>query len=349
MRIALDLTPTISAATGVARYARHLHAALLVREVDIAGVAIGRGRHEPPPGTRRVPLPLRVMHASWRTGVPRLEWLTGPVDLVHALDGVLPASRRPIVATVHDTLALDRPDLHHPRLVAQQRAQLRSLRRAAVVITNSRTTAEALERHGIRHGPVVVTLLGRTRFPAPAPISLRVPDPFVLVVGELAARKDHATFLAALARPVLKDVGAAIVGPGDPEPIRRRAAELGVLGRVELTGAVDDATLAALYARASVLCFPSLAEGFGLPVLEAMDAGLPVVASDLAVVREVSDGAARLVPPGDPATLAEALAAVIGDAPLRVGMIERGRARAGEFEWHRTAAGTIEAYMRALE
>ena len=118
--------------------------------------------------------------------------------------------------------------------------------------------------------------------------------------------------------------------------------------RVFTVGPVDDATLSGLYAAATALCFPSLAEGFGLPVLEAMAAGLPVVASDIEVVREVAGDAARLVPPGDVGAWRHALEDVATDPATLQRMAAAGRARAGRFSWDRTAELTVAAYRRVL-
>jgi glycosyltransferase involved in cell wall biosynthesis len=141
-----------------------------------------------------------------------------------------------------------------------------------------------------------------------------------------------------------------MVGPssGDEARIRDTIAVHGLGARVVRLGAVSDNALAGLYSGALALCFPSVAEGFGLPVLEALAAGVPVVASDIPVVREVARNAALLIPVGDEDALAEGLRAVSSDSELRERMATAGRERAASFHWDRTAEITLTAYETAL-
>ena len=117
---------------------------------------------------------------------------------------------------------------------------------------------------------------------------------------------------------------------------------------VRFAGHVTDAQLAELYRGAAVVCVPSRAEGFGLPLLEAMAAGAPVVASDLPALREVGGDAVRFVPPGDAGALATEVQAVLADDRLRAVMVAAGRARAATYRWSNVALATIAAYERAL-
>ena len=117
-------------------------------------------------------------------------------------------------------------------------------------------------------------------------------------------------------------------------------------GRVIVTGRVDDADLAALYAGASLVVMPSRAEGFGLPVLEAMNLGVPVITSEDPAMREVGGGATQTFPVGDPNALGSAIVGVLGDAPLRAQMIERGRRRALDFDWLDSASRMWSLYAR---
>ncbi|MCU1450776.1 MAG: glycosyl transferase group 1 [Acidimicrobiales bacterium] len=350
LRVALDVTATITGSTGVARYARQLTAALGEQGVETVPYAIGRPQHPVPPGVRHVAIPLRVVQRMWTwTGRPRAETFTPGVDLVHALDLAPPPSRLPIVATVHDLTAVDHPELHPARRVAQQRAQLRALTRANVVISNSHATAASLVAHGIDGDRVVVTHFGRT----PLPIytgSPRGGNPYLLVVGEVTRRKGHDVLLRAFAAAALDGVDLVVAGPAgfDADFRDPLVASLGLAPRVSFLGYVDDAVLGELYAGALALCFPSRAEGFGLPILEALAAGLPVVASDLDAFHELAGDDALYVPPDDEEALARALRAVVEDDGLRARLSAAGPVRAAPFTWERTAVQTVDAYRMAL-
>jgi glycosyltransferase involved in cell wall biosynthesis len=252
------------------------------------------------------------------------------------------------VATVHDLAAIEEPDLHPPRSVAQQRARLAMLAKAEVVVSNSYATASALVRYGIEGHRIVVSQLGLS--PLPSPADHGVSGPFVLAVGELSGRKGHATLLEAFASARLGPVRLVLAGPdaGQGRRLAELAARLAITDRCVLLGRVSDAVLAGLYRDAAALCFPSLAEGFGLPVLEAMAAGLPVVASDLEVIREVAGDAALLVPTGDAARICSALERVVDDEDLRRRLVEKGQTQSHRFTWESTANATVSAYHRAL-
>ncbi len=349
MRVAVDVTPLIAGSTGVARYTERLCTALEATGIELAPFAVGRASRPAPPGVRHVRIPLRVVQRAWSMAKrPAAEVLVGDVDVVHSLDLHPPPSQRPLVATVHDLAAIEEPDLHPPRSVAQQRARLAMLARAEVVVSNSYATASALARHGIEEHRIIVGQLGLSALPPPADHG--VSGPFVLSVGELSARKGHATLLEALASARLGPVRLVLAGPdtGQGRRLAELAARLGIADRCIPLGRVSDAVLAGLYRDATALCFPSLAEGFGLPVLEAMAAGLPVVASDLEVIREVAGESAILVPPGDVPALRGAVERIVGDEQLRHRLADTGRLRARQFTWEATASATLSAYHRAL-
>ena len=350
MRVIIDSSAQLAGTTGVARYAHELTRALPSAGADVVRVAIGRAIAPVPPGVRHVPVPLRVARAWWSVvSWPPIERLAGRADLVHVLDMAPPPTRLPLVMTIHDLVALERPDLHHPRTVAQQYDQLAAAHRAAGVIADSQATADALIARGIPARRITVAPLGLTEHRATGP-----PEPdgaTVLAVGGLERRKGFDVLLRALARPELVDARAVVVGPdhGQAAELRALAAELRIPDRVHFPGRVDDAALWRLYRDATVLCAPSHAEGFGLPILEAMGAGLPVVATDLPVFRELTDGAAVLVPVDDPAALATAIERLLVDPVARADAARAGHERAAGFTWAATAAATVAAYERVLD
>jgi glycosyltransferase involved in cell wall biosynthesis len=267
------------------------------------------------------------------------------------------------VTTVHDLIPL-----RLPRLVpARHRWAVRlllgaALRRAARVIAVSAVTREEIvARYRLPPGRVVVVPeAAAAHFTPPSAAAVAVARsryglgrPYLLSVGLLEPKKNVAALLEAVAR--LRRAGGwdpttelVLVGaPGwGPDPGRRSRA-LGLDGLVRFVGPVPDADLPALYGGALGFAFPSLWEGFGLPVLEAMACGTPVVASNRGALPEVTAGAALLAEPTPPA-LAEALAQLIADGALRERLRAAGLARAAQFSWERTARETLAVYRAAV-
>ncbi len=352
LRVALDVTPELIASTGVARYSRELRRALERREdCEVSAFGIGRRSQSVPEGVRHLGIPLRVIQAGWAVfGWPRAEQISGTADLVHSLDLIPPPTRLPLVVTVHDLATAELPSLHRERARRMQGRQLAALERAAAVLTVSQAVANSLIDGGLEPVRIHVTPNGLTTLPAPA--EPPIPEgPFILAVGTLEPRKAHDVLIQAFAAARLEDPRLVFAGPTDGRQgeLENLASSLGVGDRVTILGPVADAALAGLYRRATLLCMPSLAEGFGLPVLEAMAAGLPVVASDLPAIREVAGEAAVLVPPGDVDALSLALADTVRNAQLRETLRHRGSERAAAFTWEATAEATIGAYRAALE
>jgi glycosyltransferase involved in cell wall biosynthesis len=348
MLVGMDVTPVMNGTTGVARYARELPRALVARHVDVRQFAVGNAEYAPPPEVRHLRIPRRVLLPAWRwLGWPRAETMAGAVDVVHVLDRTAPPTRRPLVMTLHDLSTTERADLHPPWAVAQQRRQVESLKKADIVVTVSRATADALIRLGGDPGRIVVTHLGVTPLEAGDPVN-PMDDTFLLAVGELIPRKGYDVLLRAYAAAA-PEPRLALAGPEGwrSEELHDLARSLGIADRVDFLGRVEDQRLATLYRHALALCFPSRAEGFGLPVLEALSVGLPVVASRIDAVCEVAGDAALYVPVDDPQALAAALTTVTTDATCRAELAAGGRQRAAQFTWANTANETLEAYERA--
>lgn len=351
LRVALDATAAVSGRTGTAVYVTQLSRALPRHGVTPRLFAVGRARVSVPSGCRRFPVPTRLVHRSWaKGGPPRPERLVGPVDVVHAPGLLAPPTRRPVVITVHDLAALDHPELHAPRLVAQVKALAGSLHRAAVVIAISDATADAVAAQGIDRDRIVVTPLAPVPLPDGSPSSI-VTAPYVLSVGEQMPRKGLPTLLRAFANANLDGVRLVHAGPESTQSaeLRRLSEELGVRDRVEFRGHVSEHELATLYRHALLLCFPSQAEGFGIPMLEAMSVATPVVASDIPVLREVAGDAAEFVPPGNADAWRDALERLVPDDVARSELSRSGLIRARSFTWDRCAAATAVAYQRAMQ
>jgi glycosyltransferase involved in cell wall biosynthesis len=232
-------------------------------------------------------------------------------------------------------------------------------RRADVLVTGSADSAHDIATElGVKRDRIVVVHNGVRLDPsAPATPAADLRErhalgagPVLLSVAQKRSYKNQQAVIRALA--ALPDPTATLVLPGAPTPyedeLRALAAELGVADRVRFPNWVSDAELEGLYALATVLVLPSRIEGFGLPVLEAMGRGLPVVCSRTTALGEIAGDAALLVDPDDQADIDAAVARVVADATLRERLTEAGRAHAAAFTWRGTADETVAAYRRAL-
>lgn len=284
--------------------------------------------------------------------------------LFHAPHYVLPARLRTrVVVTIHDLIHLLFPEFL-PHRLAHWYARLmlrRSARRADRILTGTEAAAEDLVRHlGAERRKIRVVPHGvDDRFRAPLPPEAigallgryGLAPGYLLFVGNPKRHKNLATALAALAR-----AGSTVAAPlvllggarlDDPE-IERPMRELGLAGRVIAPGVLPAEELPALYQGASLLFFPSLYEGFGLPVAEAMASGTPVLASNTPAVAEVAGDAAELCDPRDSDGMAVALVRLMGDSDRRALLVQRGRERAERWRWPSAARATLEVYRELV-
>jgi len=282
--------------------------------------------------------------------MPRVQRATGPVDVVHATTFAIPPKSAPLVVTVHDLVFLDEPGhftRHGVRFFKRGLALTR--RDADVVLVPSRTTFDACVAAGVRESRLRVVPHG-VEVPAVSPAQVKefvtaqgLPERYVLWCGTLEPRKNVPTLLRAFAavRRAQPDVGLVLVGPsgwGSVDVPRD-------LDGVHLLGFLDGADLHAAYAGASAFCYPSLREGFGLPVLEAMAHGVPVVTSAGTSMAEFADGAGLLVDPLDVDAMAAALLDALGDR--HEVLSAAASAQAARFSWDHAADLTIAAYREA--
>ena len=363
MRIAIDARLWVEPRSGIGRYTRSLTEHLLqVAPEERWILYVDR-----PPGPaldgaeiRCLPWPQRLIWSLWHA--PR-DLRRRPVDVFHGVTGFELPGRGPwaLVTTVHDLVPLRLPGL----VPARHRWAVRCLlggaiRRAHRVIAVSEATrTEHLTRYRLAPARVVVVPeAAASQFAPPAPAALAaararygLDRPYVLFVGFLEPKKNLDVLLEAVAR--LRRAGVwgqtelVVVGaPGwGPDPARH-AHVLGLDGAVRFVGPAPDADLPALYGGALAFAFPSLWEGFGLPALEAMATGAPVVASNRGALPEVTAGAALLVEPA-PGPFAEALERLLAEPALREQLRVAGLARAAQFSWERTAKETLAVYRAA--
>jgi glycosyltransferase involved in cell wall biosynthesis len=314
--------------------------------------------------TRTVPVRAR-RREQWVLGeqalLPPLAARAG-VDLVHSLASTAPLwgpYRR--VVTVHDLIYARFPEAHAGLREKGMRVLVpAAARRADRVIADSLSTRDDLiELLGIARERIDVVPLGlgavRRAEPLPeAEVRARLDLGERRVVLSLSAKRPHKNLLAligALAaippaeRPVL-------VLPGYPtaheHELLARADALGVERDVRLLGWIDERQLEGIWSLAAAFVFPSLYEGFGLPVLEAMARGVPVACSTSSSLPEVAGDAAVLFDPRDESAIAGAITRLLRDGQLAEALRERGRERVREFTWERTARATIDSYRRAL-
>lgn len=359
VRVLLDGTPLLGQRSGIGRYTAALLRELATRsDVEVTITAFtARGqvtlRGAVPSGVavRGGPVPARALRALWRSvDWPCTELLAGGADVLHATNFVLPPSKRARgVVTVHDLAFLDHPEFLNPAQRDLPALVARSVARATIVCTPSDAVAQQVtDRLGVPEGRVMVTPLGvdRSWSCAVAPTealraSLGLPPRYLLFVGAAQPRKGLDMLLEAhRGRPDLAPL--VLAGPAGWGPT------LTTSSRVHTVGYLDEAHLRCVVAGAMAVVLPSRDEGFGLPVLEAMAAGIPVVCSDLPALREVAGGLATLVPPGDPAALATALASTDDAARDPAGAAAR-RAHAARYTWQTCAQATVGAYRQARD
>ncbi len=269
----------------------------------------------------------------------------GRADLFHGLNQRLPRiPLRSAIATFHDLFVMT-GEYSTPEFRARFTAQAReaAARADAIIAVSAFTRRQVVELLGFPEDRVHVIHHGIRALAYPEVTREKI----VLTVGAVQARKNIAGLVAAFEAldPAWRLVLAGSYGYG-AEAIRERIERSRARERIAVLGYVPAAELAAWYARASIFAFPSLDEGFGMPVLEAMAAGTPVLTSNCSALPEVAGDAAILVDPRDPGALAGALRNLAGDEGLRDDLATRGRARAGRFTWQKAVRQTWEVYQR---
>lgn len=363
MRILLDYRPALRERTGVGEYVHGLASALPPQLSDDDELVLFssslRDRLDPDavPEASAVDarVPVRLLNYAWhRLEWPPVELFAGQADIVHAAHPLLIPSRAAVrVITVHDLDFLDHPERtraeirrDYPELVP------RHAPRADLVVANSRQTAsQAGDRLGIPSDRLVVCRPGAPSWPRRREPPAAGP---ILFVGTIEPRKNLAVLFRAYARvlggrtgvPPLVLAGRTVE---QSESILRPVKEPPLAGHVRHLGYVDDAARRGLFEEASMLVIPSLDEGFGLPALEAMTAGVPVIASRRGALPEVVGDAGTLVDPEDDVAFAAAIDALLADPERRRIHADEGAARARTFTWAESAGRLLAAYRAALE
>jgi len=367
LRVALDATPLLGTRTGVGVFTEHALEALQQRDdLVVSAFAVSwrrrRGiREHLPAGVRAVetPMPARPLHWSWaRRPFPPVEWFVGRQDVVHGTNYVVPpTSGAARVMTVHDLTSVRFPELcddYTKRFPALVRA---ALAQGGWVHTPSRFVAdEVVELLGadptrvrpVHHG--VPPLDARPVSEQAEPL---VAGPYVLALGTVEPRKDLPTLVRAFDQVAgeVPDVRLVVAGAdGWGADALRQALEASThRDRVVRLGYVSVAQRSVLMGNALVYAYPSLYEGFGLPALEAMSVGVPVLTTRAGALPEVVGDAAVLVEPGDVDAMAAALGRLLADEALRRDKVEAGRQQVQQYSWSAAASGLAGLYADAAE
>jgi len=383
MKVFFDGTPFLLEKTGIGHYTENLIAYLLKAdpglEVGLFSLSL-RGGHRlrgAAPAlqgleVRGYNLPANFLYYRWwkRTNLFPAESLLGDFDVFHATNYQAPALRRAaLVTTVHDINFVRFPEMQSKGIRRFIQSLPGLLERSRVVLTDSRFTAdEIVEVYGLPPQKLEVV------YPGLNPVFYREPDreereralrayclqpPYIAYIGNLHPRKNLATLVEAFA--ILRGRGLehrlAVIGGGglgrlnnlEYRKLMRRVRDLGLEDEVVFTGYVPDERLKSLLAQADMLVFPSIYEGFGLPPLEAMACGVPVITSRRASLPEVvGDAALLLEDPLDAEEIATGVETLLRDASLRARLVEKGRERARMFTWEEAARKVLEVYGRVV-
>lgn len=289
------------------------------------------------------------------------------LDLYHATHYVLPAlvPCRTVV-TIHDIIHLLYPEFLPNRLalIYAKRMIRHSLERGDRIISVSKNTKIDLMDYFHTDGAKIQVIYSgvsdvyRKRVPeveaAACRRRLELDEPYLLFVGNPKPHKNLDNVVKAFARAIqIHEFGARLVcvggRPGTEFKIRQRAELLGISNRLVWLGHVDKEDLPAIYQGATLFLYPTLYEGFGLPVIEAMASGIPVITSNTSALKEIAEGYAHLVDPLDIEQMAAAIALSMREPKYRAELARKGLERAASFQWTETAAATLQVYREVLD
>lgn len=375
MRVGLDGYPLSEPRTGVGHYTLELARALALVSPEDEFELVSPAPFDPDaqgeidranlPNLRTVnPKASSIRGHWWSMGLPLYARKAG-FDVFHGTNFDVPFWKRGrSVVTIHDLSALLHPDKHRARMVRRARLRLPLVVRAAdkIITPAESVKREVCQRLSVKAGKVTaIPLASRAAFrPIPlaqtAPIRKRlgVEDDFLLFVGTLEPRKNLVTLLKAFEQ-ILADSSfrpQLVIAGGEGwlmDELLAFMKKVAIADRLCLTGYLKDDELCALYSSCKAFIYPSVYEGFGLPPLEAMTCGAPVIAGRIPALQETLGSAALMVEPMDVEALAKAIAGLLGDDNRRQRLGSEGQHQAAEFSWERTARLTLDVYRKLLK
>jgi len=353
LSVAFDSGPLHGSKTGIGFAVEAMHAHLSRRDDLRVRPYVLSFRAALAADTTRLPLPARAAHLAWaRCDHPSVDRWLGDADVVHGTNYVVPPSHLPRIVSVYDCWFLEHPELAGADVRRAGAVLRRAIERGAVVHTSSHATETVVRR--LFPGVAVRTVHLGPLEPAPVCSTATVPEllgrPYVLAIGTIERRKNLPTLVRAFGRlaALHPDVRLVLAGSEGDDTAAVRAAIDKLDGdarrRVLMTGRVDEGVRGWLQQYAAVLAYPSLDEGFGFPLLDAMRAGVPIVASTAGSIPEVAGKAALLCDSHDATALAEAMSMALTDTHTRSRLIAAGNARWQEFSWQRCADELVDLY-----
>jgi glycosyltransferase involved in cell wall biosynthesis len=370
MRVAFDATALIGRRTGIGNCTAEVINRLPRQDLDIIAFAVsarGAGALSTmvPAGVATVtrPMAARPLRLAWRrANHPKIERWTGPVDVVHGPNFVVPPSRASEIVTVHDLTCVRFPELCTPDTLQLPSLLERAIARGAWVHTVSSFVADEVIAHfNIDADRVIAIPNGTTQVVAEAErvaLAARAgdligTDRYVLSLGTIEPRKDIPTLITAFELIAVKDPGVVLVIAGPDgwgsDQVASAIEQSPVRSRIRRLGWLPDTDRDALLAGAAVFVYPSLYEGFGLPPLEAMAFGTPVVATRVGALPEVLGDAAQWAEAGQPDSLASAMAAVLDDEDHAASLLRMGRDRVALYDWDITVDALVKLYASVAD
>ena len=358
LRVAFDVGPLAGPRTGVGHAVAAMRESLHnIDDLELVDYIVSF-RSPPPSGARRLPLPALLANRMWAVADrPRGDRLLGAPDVVHGTNYVVPPCRAPQVVSVYDCWFLRHPEQSGGDVRRAGRVLTRAISRGATVHASSGSTADELADifPGCRVATIPLAPLPVPQPPPTPPIPALGGRPYIAAIGTLERRKNLPVLVEAFGLLATEhdEILLVLAGADGDDRAGVNAAidrlDPATARRVVMTGRIDEPARSWLVHNATVLAYPSLDEGFGFPLLDAMQVGAPIVASNRGSIPEVCGPAGLLGDADDVTGLAANLAQAAFDGDVRSRLLAAGAAQLATFSWQRCAADLAALYRRVAE